>query len=260
MKSSRDGHIHSHYCPHGTKDEFEKYIENALKRGLKEISFTEHLPLPHGCMKQEEIDISAPSEEVMLDYFNEINLYKEKYKGKIKINAGVEVDYLEGLEDKTKEMLDKYGEYIEDSILSVHFFNIDDKYYCMDASKSGFGLLIDMLGDIDKVYDKFYETLLKSINSDLGKYKPKRIGHPTLIRIFNLEYPHEYKNTELMETVVKAIKEKDYEIDYNSSGLRKPYCKEKYPSGKFMELVKKYNIRMVNGSDSHAAEDVGKGF
>ena len=42
----RDGHIHTPFCPHGTKDSFEEYIEKALSLGFKEISFTEHAPLP----------------------------------------------------------------------------------------------------------------------------------------------------------------------------------------------------------------------
>ncbi len=33
----KDGHIHSHYCPHGTNDSFEMYIENAIKNGYDEI-------------------------------------------------------------------------------------------------------------------------------------------------------------------------------------------------------------------------------
>ncbi len=36
----KDGHIHSHYCPHGTNDSFEMYIENAIKNGYDEISCT----------------------------------------------------------------------------------------------------------------------------------------------------------------------------------------------------------------------------
>ena len=38
----KDGHIHSPYCPHGTKDDFEEYIINAIAAGFTEISFTEH--------------------------------------------------------------------------------------------------------------------------------------------------------------------------------------------------------------------------
>jgi len=42
-KNIKDGHVHSPYCPHGSKDSFELYIESALKLGLKEITFTEHM-------------------------------------------------------------------------------------------------------------------------------------------------------------------------------------------------------------------------
>lgn len=38
-KIVRDGHIHSPYCPHGTKDTFEMYVEKALSEGLEEITF-----------------------------------------------------------------------------------------------------------------------------------------------------------------------------------------------------------------------------
>ena len=31
MNVKRDGHIHSPYCPHGTKDSFEMYVEKALE-------------------------------------------------------------------------------------------------------------------------------------------------------------------------------------------------------------------------------------
>ena len=44
----KDGHIHTPYCPHGTDDKFEQYVEKAIKVGLDEISFTEHFPLPKG--------------------------------------------------------------------------------------------------------------------------------------------------------------------------------------------------------------------
>jgi histidinol-phosphatase (PHP family) len=43
-KIIRDGHIHSPYCPHGTKDTFEMYVEKALMEDLEEMTFTEHMP------------------------------------------------------------------------------------------------------------------------------------------------------------------------------------------------------------------------
>jgi histidinol-phosphatase (PHP family) len=260
IKKIRDGHIHSHYCPHGTKDEFYKYIDKALEQGLKEITFTEHLPLPKGFIDKKIIEESAPSIEEIEKYFNEVKEVQILYKDKIKINIGVEVDYIEGLEAKTIEILKGFGMKIEDSILSIHFLKLEDRYHCLDYNKQDFKELIELLGGIDKVYDKYFETLLKSIKVDLGEFKPKRIGHPTLVRIFNLEYPFEYKNKALLEEIVIAIKDKGYEIDYNTAGIRKPYCLEPYPSGEFLELLNKHKVKMVCGSDAHAASDVGKYF
>ena len=211
MKCLKDGHMHSHYCPHGTKDSFQMYIERALDVGLDEITFTEHMPLPGIFMNEEEI----------LLYLKEATKIKEEYKDKIKINVGLEVDYVEGYEEKIKKMLDNYGEYLDEGILSVHFLRLDDVYHCLDMSVDEFGIIAKILGGVEKVYDKYFETLIKSINADLGSYKPKRIGHPTLVRIFNEKYPMDYKNEALIDKVIKTIKENGYEIDFNTAGLRK---------------------------------------
>ncbi|MBD7910712.1 MULTISPECIES: histidinol-phosphatase HisJ [Clostridium] len=259
-KIVRDGHIHSPYCPHGTNDGFDKYVEKALEKGLKEISFTEHMPLPKGFIDEKIILESSPKEEEFIKYLVELEQVKKKYGGKIKINIGTEIDYIEGLEKQTREILYKYGMNIEDSILSVHFLKIDSKYYCIDYNKAVFNEVIEAIGSLEKLYDKYFQTLLKSIKSDMGIFKPKRIGHSTLVRIFNKEFPFEYKNRELLEEIVKEIKDRNYEIDHNTAGIRKEYCREEYPSGILMELIKKYNITEVYGSDAHRAEDVAYEF
>ncbi|SCN21510.1 Histidinol-phosphatase [Clostridium sp. N3C] len=256
----KDGHIHSPYCPHGTDDSFDLYVNRALEIGLKEISFMEHMPLPGNFMDSAFLSECSPTEEVIEEYFKELDFIKNKYKDKIKINIGLEVDYVEGYEKKITKLLDKYGSFLEDSILSVHFLKVEDEYLAVDFSSEEFGRMVEKLGGVDKVYSKYYETLLKSIKADLGTFKPKRIGHPTLVRKFNLDFPLEYRNIDLIEEIVNEIKARDYEIDYNTAGLRKNRCGETYPSGVFLDLAKQYDIRMVYGSDSHSASDVGKDF
>ena len=259
-KIKRDGHIHSPYCPHGTKDSFEMYVEKALVEGLEEITFTEHMPFPDYFMEDRKfLDECALSKEVVEEYFDAVEKLKPRYKDKLKINTGLEVDFVEGYEEEIKNMLNIYGPKIEDSILSVHFIKIDGKYTAIDW-KPGFEEALKELRSVEAIYDKYYETLLKAIQADLGEFKPKRIGHPTLIRIFNNLYPLEYRNKELLEEIVKEIKERDYEVDVNTAGLRKPYCGEIYVSDIFKELVDKYEVKKVYGSDSHTASDVGRDF
>lgn len=48
LNSKRDGHVHSHYCPHGSNDSFEEYLTKAIELGIEEITFTEHMTMPEG--------------------------------------------------------------------------------------------------------------------------------------------------------------------------------------------------------------------
>ena len=252
----KDGHIHSPYCPHGSKDALEDYVKRAIEIGLDEITFTEHLPLPENFKDPSPENDSAMSIDQLHKYMEEVRNLKYKYKDKIKINLGVEVDYLEGYEEETRKLLDKYGMYFDDSILSVHILNFNGEYYVIDYSKEEFENIYNLMGGVSDVYYKYYKTLKKAVRTDLGEYKPKRIGHLNLVRKFNRVFPYNYDNNIVLEELLMLIKEKGYGLDYNVSGLLKEYCKEPYISGHLLELVKKYKIPVVFGSDAHSVENM----
>ena len=98
MNKMRDGHVHSHYCPHGSNDGFEKYLEKAINMGIKEITFTEHMTMPEDIviegMGDDFLETVSPSIENIEKYIKEAKYYKDKYKDKIKINIGLEVDII----------------------------------------------------------------------------------------------------------------------------------------------------------------------
>lgn len=253
----RDGHIHSPYCPHGSSDTFEDYIKKAIEVGLKEITFTEHMSLPKNFIDPSPNKDSGIEEENILRYFEDISKLKEKYKYKIKINVGIEVDYLEGYEKEIRDMLDKYGSYLDDSILSVHMIKIGEEFHLLDFSEKSFKEIIRLSGSLEAVYNKYYETVKMSIKSDLGKYKPKRIGHLNRVREFNQLFPYDYEGNKILYDIVKLIKEDGYELDYNVSGLRKVHCREAYVHGHLLDIVKEHDIPLVLGSDAHSAKDIG---
>lgn len=249
----RDGHIHTPLCPHGSLDPFEAYIHKAIEMNRVEMTFTEHFPLPYGIVENEFRDDCCMQEEQIPDYIQKVSKLKNVYKDSIKINLGFEVDFIEGYEESIKKDLSKYGNYIEDSILSVHFLKSQGQYICLD-DLDGFEKLVQLEGSVEKVYNLYYKTVLKSILADLGRYKPKRIGHPTLVRIFNKKYPCSYENEQLFKEIIEALKQKKMEIDYNVAGIRKPYCKETYPSGRLLQLILANNIPYIYGSDAHEAK------
>ena len=92
--------------------------------------YKRQMPLPGYFMDDKKfLDECSPNEEQIEKYFKELKNIKVKYKNKIKINSGLEVDFIEGYEDKTTELLNKYGENLEDAILSVHFIKLENGEY-----------------------------------------------------------------------------------------------------------------------------------
>ncbi|KON86732.1 histidinol phosphatase [Sporosarcina globispora] len=256
----KDGHIHTPYCPHGTKDALEDYVEKAIKLGFKEISFTEHAPLPEGFEDPAPACDSAMRREDLEEYLDDISRIQTVYQGKIKINAGLEVDYIEGFEHETRKFLDFYGRYLDDSILSVHFLKKGSQYECLDYSPDVYAKMIEEYGSLEAVYMNYFRTLLLSIKADLGHFKPKRIGHITLVKKFQKKYPadREFRN-EIIQ-ILDAVKIQGYELDYNGAGFSKPLCKEAYPPDWAAEAAAQKGISLIYGSDSHQAKEMGQGI
>lgn len=255
----KDGHIHTPFCPHGTKDKLADYVERAIELGYEEISFTEHAPLPKGFVDPVPAMDSGMRIEDLEGYLAEVEKAKKEYQRKIKINVGFEVDFIEGYEEETKNFLNAVGPRLDDAILSVHFLKLNNQYHCLDYSPDMFEEMIGYYGSVDNIYKKYYDTLKLSLHADLGVFKPNRIGHMTLARKFHKKFPVSLgSEIEILE-ILKAVKEKGYELDYNGAGTAKPLCKEPYPPNWVVEEAKKLQIPLIYGSDAHQVKDLNQG-
>lgn len=248
----RDGHIHTPFCPHGSLDSMASYCEQAIAHGIETITFAEHAPLPASFSDPTPAKDSAMKQDKLPYYFDQINQLKKEYAKKLDILTGLEVDYIIGYEHETKDFLNEVGPFLDDSILSVHFLLIDDFYYCIDYSPELFGEMAKRLGTIDHLYKKYYETVLSSINADLGSYKPNRIGHMTLCHKFQKRFPVKSSFQHDIDLILEAIKVKQMELDYNGAGVIKPDCGETYPPSHIAEAARKKGIQLVYGSDAHS--------
>ena len=252
----KDGHIHTPYCPHGTEDSFPLYIEQAINSGFEEITFTEHAPLPLGFIDPTPNKDSGMSMNHLESYISELQELKKEYNKDIVISIGLEVDFISGFEQNTTTFLNTYGKYLDDSILSVHFLKFENDYTCIDFSKSKFLEFVERLGNPMSVYKLYYKTLIDSITSNLGSFKPKRIGHITLVHKFQRSVTEIVQDHEDILTVLNAIKQHRLELDINTAGLAKPYCLEVYPPLPYIKLAKQLEIPLVFGSDAHQAKDL----
>lgn len=255
-----DNHIHSPFCPHGSTDSFEKYINRGIELGLTEMTFTEHAPLPKGFIDPTPEKDSGMDAALLTTYFHELQKLKEQYKNQITIKAGLEVDYIEGFEQETTAFLNEFGPYIDDSILSVHFIQYQHQWYCIDFSADHFSEISSKLGSVDAVYTSYFNTLEKSITADLGPYKPRRIGHITLVHKFQHRYKP-FKNFDnRIYQILEAIQQQNYQLDYNGAGVVKPLCREPYPPERFAKRAVELGIPLLYGSDAHQAKDLGQGY
>jgi histidinol-phosphatase (PHP family) len=102
-------HTHSKFCD-GT-GELEDYIISAINRGFDVLGFSGHAPLPF------ENDWTIPKSELW-NYLKELTELKIKYKNRIIIKTGLEIDYIDNLSGPNNQYFkDLHLDYI---IGSVH--------------------------------------------------------------------------------------------------------------------------------------------
>lgn len=253
----RDAHIHTPFCPHGSSDPLKEYVERAIALGIKEMTFTEHAPLPSSFVDTTPTQDSGMTPATLEAYLIAVKSIKQEYAKDIQVQVGLEVDFIEGFEEETTQFLDHYGPELGDSILSVHFLKLpNDRYVCIDYSKELYLDTIQQLGSSEQLYSLYYSTVLKSVTSSLGNWKPKRIGHFSLVRKFQHALTSLPNDQHHLLQILDAIQTAGLEVDLNSAGLAKPFCLEPYPPLEIARLAKTRGIPLIFGSDAHTVGDL----
>lgn len=266
----RDGHTHTEFCPHGHVDDTEELIQQAIKLGFKEYSITEHAPLP---AEIERVALGMPevwsTASMALNdvdnYFKKMNYLKKKYASDILIHIGFELDYFTDFEDWTTDFLDEYGPQTDDGILSVHFLPGEDGLYGIDYTYNEYnnGVVIPA-GGFERAQTLYYQTVLRSLEADLGPWKPKRLGHISLVHKFEKQFTDSTEfsseNVALIQQLLRRVKLENYQLDLNAAGFFKEGYQQSYPQQWIIEEARALNIPLVYGSDTHSVSEVGQGY
>lgn len=266
----RDGHTHTQFCMHASGEPTEEYLIRAIQLGFDTYSVTEHLPYPEKFLQA--IPYTAEIQDSLRvrggdfdSYIREMQKLKQKYKDKIRVLVGSEIDYLPEETSHTKQMLREYGPYLEDSLLSVHFISGASGWRAVDQNPQDYeeGLLSYYTGFAEAQL-AYFRAVATALKEDLGPYKPRRISHLTLCNKFQRCFNSDGNLDGRVEKVVISLLEymhlNGYELDVNAAGLYKPYCGEIYPSPWIIRRAAGLKIPLVYGSDAHAVKDVGRGY
>lgn len=255
-----DGHIHTPFCPHGTTDSLEQYVEQALLMGLKIITFTEHAPTPGRFVDPTPEKNSAMSIEELELYLKTIHQLKASYHKRLDIKVGLEIDYLAGYESETIDLLEPFAHLLDETILSQHFLQVGGKLLPVDFSPETFDELVQHLGSFEAVVRFYYEEFATGLHYPWERLKVKRIGHLDLPIKYQLNYA--WKRNHVIDSerqLLHAIASRGFGLDLNTAGLRKPACQQVYAEAVIIEATQ-LGIPFVLGSDAHLASDVGFNF
>ncbi|MBV1758247.1 MAG: histidinol-phosphatase HisJ [Dethiosulfatibacter sp.] len=246
-------HSHTNYC-----DGFcaaEDMIKSAIEQGLRYYGVSSHAPLPFDTdwiMKDSDLD----------QYIEEILRLKEKYKDKISVLVGLEVDYLPDFEMLTKK--DDLISGIDYIIGSVHFLGKlkDTTRWTVDYDK------LELEKGIKESFNGNTKTAIKTYYKLIGDMaetmKPDIIAHLDLIKKNNSDnYFFDESETWYVETVkncLERISKTSSIIEINTGGVARGYMTEFYPSDWILKEVLDMKIPVTISSDSHKSEDVAFGF
>lgn len=265
----RDGHTHTEFCPHGEQEDTELMILKAIDLGFKEYSITEHAPLPKELLAAAgETPIFTTASMALNDvdyYFKKMQHLRKKYASDLQIHIGFELDYFSTYKEWTKAFLNEYGPQTDDGLLSVHFLEgvgglrgID---YTYEEYKTG---IVDNAGSFQHAQRLYYEKLLESLDTDLGPYKPKRLGHISLCqkfeRFFDEPITYSADNQLLVHTLLTRAKQANYQLDLNSAGFYKQGYQQSYPQVWIIKEATALGLPFVFGSDAHSINSVGQSY
>jgi histidinol-phosphatase (PHP family) len=259
----RDGHTHTQFCPHGSRESTELFIRRAMELKFEVYSLTEHIPLPRNFADPTPDKSCGMSWTELEPYLDHAYGLKRQYANRVDIRVGLEVDYIPGFESEIQAMLKRYGSQLEDALLSVHFLKGKGGWRCVDLSPEDFqDGLVDVYGSVEAVHKAYWGTVKQAVEADLGPHKPRRMSHLSLAHKFQLKHsltaPQRFR-LEILE-ILDLIRANELELDLNAAGLFKPDCQEIYPAPWIIVEALRRGIPFVYGSDTHSVKGVGQGF
>lgn len=232
-------HTHTYRCHHADSNfTDEEYVLEFIKKGFKKIAFTDHCPQKENIDKRKNMRMDYNQLD---DYLESIKNLKEKYKDKIEIETGFEVEYLPGQEDnifELKRMVDKIN-------LGQHFIYADNDK----------DILIFRWHDFSDEELLRYADYIKTA-TELGI--PDIIVHPDIYMLNRSKFGEIEKK--VAEIICETAETYNIPLEINLTEaymfLENLKDKIEYPSKGFWEVASKYNIKVIYGIDAHFREQI----
>ncbi|PEY35128.1 histidinol-phosphatase [Bacillus cereus] len=235
------------------------YLEEALRKGIKEVGIVDHLYRFYEAKGYYEkyVDISDSKlghlqkgwlDQVRVasisDFTKAIQEAKERWRERgVVLRLGIEADYFIGGEQELEDLL-ALGDW-DYVIGSVHFIdgwgfdNPDTKEYFENH-------------DLYALYDTFFATVEKAIHSKLFDI----VAHLDNIKVFNYRLD-ENVQIPYYESIARALIETNTATEVNAGLYYRYPVREMCPSPLYLQVLAKYKVPITLSSDAHYPNDLG---
>ena len=214
----------------------------AKRAGLREIGFSDHLPL-YFLPPEKELPGYAMELEELPEYVAAVRELGASAR-EVQIRLGIEADYVPGLEQELAVLLGSQPfDYVLGSIHFVEGWSFDNQ-----EEMAGYAAW-----NIMELYEKYFALLQQAAMSGLFDV----MAHPDLIKKFG--FVPEENLISLYEKTVQVFKQAGVGMEINTAGLRYPIG-EIYPAPALLQLACRQGVPLTLGSDAHRPVQVGAGF
>lgn len=245
-------HTHTTWCD--GKDTPEAMIEAAIAKGFATLGFSSHMARPME-------DPCVVPERNLVPYANEIRALAAKYAGRIAIRLGGEADYIPGTTAPEKSRYADLG--LEYLIGSIHYVVADDMTpvpvdhtpeLLAEGIRKHFG------GSVER----YIRTYFRQEREMVAKFDFDVVGHPDLVRKFNVKAPYFDENAswyrEEVEKTAAAIADSGKIVEVNTGAISRGWLEDAYPSACFRALLREKGVKFLLSSDAHAAAGLDCAF
>lgn len=243
-----DSHSHSKNSP-DARHSVNNMCEKAISLELSAYTITDHIECNierWAC--ENPMDIGPLFRDIFENSMRDIYIAKDKYQSRLNLLAGVELgEPCQNLECSESYAKDKRLDFI---ISSIHQIRGKDDFYFIDYSKE------DIPSLMQTYFEEIYETV-KWNGFDV-------IGHLTYtLRYMQGEQGYKVNMKpyeEIIRECFKTLAQNGKGIEVNTSGCRQKFG-DFFPDIEYVKMFKECGGEIITtGSDSHCAEDLGKGL
>jgi len=219
----------------------QRYREAADAAGITELGVSEHIHRFRQALDLWRHPFWLESAQDDLDAYCE-------FLAAGPLRAGIEADYLAGLEDGIGELL--AGRPFDYVVGSVHF--IGD----VAVDHDGYDVWEMQGEDAESIWTRYFDHLARAARSGLFDI----LAHPDLVKVWGRDRPPPDGDLRrFYEPAVAAIAESGVAVEISTAGLRKPVG-EIYPARAFAELCVEAGAAFALSSDAHLPEHLGYGY